>query len=202
MRSKTWQSWSVLLGVITIAIGICSATRLLKLSAAIERRIRTSEGAATQMPGAISLSGKNTILDAEWTPKAREHAPTAAGQPTIDVRPLVVMFPVARDWRAADMSLWRAVALRTLADESEVQFVGVCIAQAMCGVASDTEPPITFLTSMEPIQMRALAVAAKSNQAFFFQGTTRRVVAFDRDPEVLYAGLKAAITKSKPLESR
>jgi hypothetical protein len=110
----------------------------------------------------ISIEGRIAGINAhdgkEWTA-----SPHAQG------KSFAVQFTVAPSRQAGDPSFWEQVASSVEAMDSRVQFVGLCLTQAFCAAPGVQSGEITYLTSMDPLQMHDLASAARRDLALLYR---------------------------------
>jgi hypothetical protein len=112
---------------------------------------------ATDVPQSGVLLGHNALDHLEWVP-AKEGK--------------VALFSVAAPGKLGDIEFWRDIALRTRTAAPDVRFVGVCATHESCGLSEGSEGALTLLTSMDPVQMRAVAMAARRGGALLYLGAT------------------------------
>jgi hypothetical protein len=152
---------SLVLGSAIVA-SVAAAANLVFARIHVTQKLNAVHEASVQVPVAGSLSGLDAIDKIEWaTMSSNGH------QQRYDY---VVLFPILK--AIEGIKFWQDVANHVIAEYPLVKFVGVCNATSDCELAGDVGvAPLTLLTAMDPLQMRAVAVAKTRDAALIYANT-------------------------------
>jgi hypothetical protein len=118
----------------------------------------TRRARADHLPKSGMISGKNAKDGKEWEPGSWGND-----------SPFVVLFTLSPPNKTGNREYWQSVVLRVKALDSRIKFVGLCPSEIACEDATSTSDGIVYLTAMDPLQMRALAVANKQGVALLYR---------------------------------
>jgi hypothetical protein len=152
-RGKEWlrRRW---LDICALSAVILILVSLLHFDRAATRISVATKEAASQISGIGSLSG--------WL--ARDSKEWSASPPGV-----ALLFNVAPKGQIGDQRFWERVASGINDSAAPVQLVGLCSPGKVCDELVLEQGPITYLTAMDPIQMAALALAARDHFALLYQ---------------------------------
>jgi hypothetical protein len=196
--NRSWPGWPLIASSVVVVAGVYIAQHFARLNADIERRISRNQASVSEIPQFGSLSGRNSTTIDDWEPRLpREPSSSIDLGATHAAPPFVLLFPVNIEARIESIQYWRDVAQAV----PEVQFVGVCFLPAPCDEIPKTHLPIMVLTSMDPVQMRALTVARSAEKALLFHGEVlREALVVSADRNILSRNLISSVQRSKALD--
>jgi hypothetical protein len=146
-----------LVTVVVTAISVLVMVVLASTNMKLRQKVLEARILATLVPASGAMAGKNARDESEWEiPQGNEL--------------ISVVFGVAEHGRTGDLEYWNDVLLRSRHIAPNVQFIGLCMANAICTAPPGSEALLTLLKSMDPLQTHALTVAARENRAFIFRG--------------------------------
>lgn len=167
--------------LVVMVAGLAGAARLVAINDDLRRRISLVAASASSIPPGGMLSGHDATSGGEWT------APLSGNAS-------VLLVPIPRGWSDEERVFWREVALQGAQQLPGLRFAGVCVAGATCPAAPTSEVPFAMLTAMDPLQMRAVRLAADSGLVLLFHGQgLHRALPPGPDARALAAKLLAAI---------
>lgn len=145
-----------------IAITAWATARLVAINSDIKReleRLPARRAQALGSPTAGSLVGQNAADGSSW--------PSQNAGSELRSSAYVVLFPVTR---TSNFEFWRELSRHSKAMGMEIEFAGVCIDFQTCSPQqARAAAPITLLSAMDPLQMRAVAVASSKKEALLYQ---------------------------------
>lgn len=159
------QNATLTLVILTLGVAVAglSAARLLSNDITMLERLHSRRNSAAEIPVVGSLTGRNALDGNEWPPRL-----PAGEQETYEH---IVLFPLFAVEGYDEVEHWREIAVRVLSVKPHVKFVGVCHPTVDCKLGRDGgAEPIILLSAMDPLQMRALAIARSRKVALLFQG--------------------------------
>lgn len=147
------------LGAATIGIALIVsaivAAGLVSADLSEARKLRLTRQAVSESPAYGTLSGQVAYGNREWNPGGAE-------------KPQVLLFAVAPDGEIGDAQFWTDVALKSRVATPDIQFVGLCSSGGKCTVPTAVAETFTLLSAMDPLQMRALAIASSQGRALVY----------------------------------
>lgn len=127
-------------------------------------RLQSRRDSASEIPVIGSLTGRNALDGNEWPPRL------SGGEQ--ENHEYIVLFPLLAVEGRDDVEYWREVTSHVLSIKPDVTFVGVCHPTEDCELGRDgSAGPIILLSAMDPLQMRALAIARSRKIALLYRGS-------------------------------
>lgn len=163
---------SVLSMAAALAVSVLVAVILVLVGAASMQRLRMTRAVVLEAPPSGTLLGRNALDGSEWAPRSSENH-------------TVIMFNIAPAGKIGDIEFWRDVASLTHLAAPGFEFVGVCSRRELCSLPPDTNGVLTLLSSMDPVQMRALAVVTNNGRFNAYMGSFQRSLAVHGDKRAL-----------------
>lgn len=158
--------------VIALAVSLVVAVMLVFADVATAERLRDMRAFVSEAPPSGQLRGQDALSGSEWSPRSgTDHA--------------VIMFGLAPAGQVGDAEFWRDVAARSLVIAPRTEFVGVCPRGESCVLPPGSDEELTLLSSMDPVQMRALAISARNGRALVYRGPLKRSIAITDDRQIL-----------------
>lgn len=145
-----------------IAITAWATARLVGIHSDIKgelERLPARRAQALDSPTAGSLVGQNASDGSSW--------PSQDAGSELRSSAYVILFPVSR---SSNFEFWRELSRHSKAMGMEIDFVGVCIDFQSCSPQqARAAAPITLLSAMDPLQMRAVAVSSSKKEALLYR---------------------------------
>jgi hypothetical protein len=169
------EKLSAVVTVVAFLVSMFVAAGLIFVDIASAQQVRRSKRAVTDVPASGTLRGQSALDESEWVAQADQDVQT-------------VLFSVAPAGQTGDVEFWRDVASRSKEASPRTQFVGLCGADSTCSLPPRPVGNLTLLSSMDPLQVRAVAVAARQELIHIHRGLhAKRLIPLQSDRSALAA---------------
>lgn len=153
------------------------------------RKLEMTRQVVVESPSPGSLAGQIAHGDQEWAPQHPEKS-------------RVLLFVVAADGKVGDLKYWTEVALQLRIAAPGLQLVGVCSVRADCVIPPAAPEALTLLGAMDPMQMRALAIASSEGRGFMYDARgVRQTVELRGDKNAVMAAISRAFSRQPTTEN-
>lgn len=161
---------------VAILVSLAMAVALTLIDVRVSETLRMAKSKESAIGAYGTLQGWSAATDTEWVPRV------------VEGRDQIVVLFSAAGLKAGSIDYWRHVVDQVVTEDTGIQFAGMCDVSSECVRKWSQDGRISPLTSMEPVQMRALARAARQGRVLVYRDAVFKAsLPIVENPEALAA---------------